>query len=272
MKDIIIIVSLFVLVLNASNNLRNLLLGKDPGKYAVLINAANQTFYQMYNLTLNFRDRYEAMVNDSQKRLRVIVDEYDPLIPPPSPNVTFKVINGKPQLNDILKNLSNLYEINKTNNTDLNSLEIFGNHFNIIEEFKLLSNQIAAGFDYGTVIIYKPTFTVVAQVRYKCFITDRNGVEYGAFEIIQEDKNDKQEVKDVTENWWNKVEKFADKLKTVKDVIQTVGGIVSSAIGIYETCRNTYDKYKTPKDKTNNDALYLKRTSFLFFGSLAALF
>ena len=52
MKDIIIIVSLFVLVLNASNNLRNLLLGKDPVKYAVLIDAANQTFYQMYNLTL----------------------------------------------------------------------------------------------------------------------------------------------------------------------------------------------------------------------------
>jgi L-rhamnose mutarotase len=268
MKDIIIIVSLFVLVLNASNNLRNLLLGKDPVKYAVLIDAANQTFYQMYNLTLNFRDRYEAMVNDSQKRLRVIVDEYDPLIPPSSPNVTFTVLNGKPPLNDILKDLSNLYEIN---DTDLNSMEIFGNYFNIIEEFKLLSNQIAAGFDYGTVIIYKPTFTVVAQVRYKCFITDKDGVEYGSFEIIQEDKNDKQEVKEVTESWWNKVEKFADKLKDVKDVIQTVGGVVSSAIGIFEICKNAYDKYKTPKNETNNDALYLKRTSFIFFGSLAAL-
>ena len=121
MKDIIIIVSLFVLVLNASNNLRNLLLGKDPVKYAVLIDAANQTFYQMYNLTLNFRDRYEAMVNDSQKRLRVIVDEYDPLIPPSSPNVTFTVINGKPQLNDILKDLSNLYEINDTDLKEIRS-------------------------------------------------------------------------------------------------------------------------------------------------------
>ena len=120
------------------------------------------------------------------------------MIPPPSPNVTFTVINGKPQLNDILKDLSNLYEIN---DTDLNSMEIFGNYFNIIEEFKLLSNQIAAGFDYGTVIIYKPTFTVVAQVRYKCFITDKDGVEYGSFEIIQEDKNDKQELKEVTESW-----------------------------------------------------------------------
>ena len=47
---------------------------------------------------------------------------------------------------------------NAFNNTNIESkyiINIFGDKYNIKEEFKILANMIAAGFDYGHVVIYK---------------------------------------------------------------------------------------------------------------------
>ena len=47
---------------------------------------------------------------------------------------------------------------NAFNNTNIESkyiINIFGDKYDIKEEFKILANMIAAGFDYGHVVIYK---------------------------------------------------------------------------------------------------------------------
>ena len=61
-------------------------------------------------------------------------------------NVTFSVINGKPDIQNILEDLEQLD--NKTAIPDPD-LHVYGNIYNIREEFKVLANMIAAGFEYG---------------------------------------------------------------------------------------------------------------------------
>ena len=262
-----IILALFLnFICIKSFNLRNLLLGRDNERYAVLIEAAKKSFYQIYNITIDFRDRYEVIVDDDKKRLRVIVDdEYSPLIPETNSNITFKVVNGEPQLAEILTALKQLDNDAIKSVADIN---IFGNNFNVREEFKNLANMIAAGFDYGEVIIYPLINENTAQVRYKCFITNQAGDEYGSFEIIQEDKNDKSEVNTQKKSWFDKIKGW---IKDSKEVIENVGGVVTAITGIIETCKNTYDKLNPKTDNKTAYASYIKGSSLVIMSSLALL-
>ena len=214
MKLYILLVLIINLVNNKIPNLRNVFerFGRDQSKYEILVKAAQETFYQLYNTTINFANRYDVQINDSIKRIRVYVDEYDPIIPEVEDNTRFEVINGKPKIDDILKELMILDNDTYKNDADL---VIFGNKFNVREEFKLLANKIAAGFDNGAVLIYQIQTDSTYQVRYKCFVCnskcEKEEDVYGAFEIIQEDKNDSKEIVEKSKNWFEKFENVADK-------------------------------------------------------------
>ena len=177
---------LFILILSIIHakipNLRHEKYGRNQPYYEIVAKAANETFYQIYNATINFNNRYDAMLDDSKKRIKVIIDENDPLIPESPNNVTFIVENGKPDIEYILEDLKQLD--NKTAFPDPD-FHVYGNIYNIREEFKVLANMIAAGFDYGAVIIYKLSSLTYAQLRFKCFLANKNeSILYGAFESI----------------------------------------------------------------------------------------
>ena len=111
--------------------------------------------------------------------------------------------------------------------------------------------MIAAGFDYGLVIIYKLSSLTYAQLRYKCFIEDKNGsIVYGAFEIIQEDKNDEKTIETEHKSWW---EKIKDGLEKGKEVIEVVGGIAVAVASIFENGKKIVD-IVTPSDSGSDKA------------------
>ena len=251
MKLIILFILILSLIHAKIPNLRNEKFGRNQPYYEIVAKAANETFYQIYNTTIKFFNRYEAMLDDSKKRIKIIIDEYDPLMPESPDNITFFVENGKPNIKNILEDLKQLD--NKTAIPDPN-LHIFGNIYNIREEIKVLANMIAAGFDYGYVIIYKLSSQSYAQLRYKCFITDKNdSILYGAFEIIQEDKNDEETIQKEHKSWWDKIKNFLEK---GKEVIEVVGGIALAVAGIFENGKKIID-IVTPSDKKTNFSTYL---------------
>ena len=268
MKLYVLLVLIINLVNNKTPNLRNVFerFGRDQSKYEILVKAAQETFYQLYNTTINFANRYDVQINDSIKRIRVYVDEYDPIIPEVEDNTLFEVINGKPKIDNILKELMILDNDTYKNNADL---VIFGNKFNVREEFKLLANKIAAGFDNGAVLIYQIQTDSTYQVRYKCFVCnskcEKEEDVYGAFEIIQEDKNDSKEIVEKSKNWFEKFENVADK--TLK-VLKSIGSIVSAAVSIVDGCKNIHDKIAPNK---TNFSPYLSSFGIILLSSLAIL-
>ena len=66
---------------------------------------------------------------------------------------------------------------------------------NLQEKFKSFTNMISAGYseyEYWNINIYSKKTEFTAQVRFKCFVKSKDGIDYGDFEIIQEDLNDKK--------------------------------------------------------------------------------
>ena len=167
--SLIILLYLINLINSKLPNLKDSKLKRKKTNYTVLTEAARKTFYQIYNISIDFRDRNEVIIDDSKKRLRVYVDEYDPLVPEEN-KISFFVNKGEPLIAEILNNMTNAF-----NNTNIESkyiINIFGDKYDIKEEFKILANMIAAGFDYGHVVIYKKKTGTFYQTRYKCFIID----------------------------------------------------------------------------------------------------
>ena len=114
----------------------------------------------------------------------------------------------------------------------------------ILKKNSKLANMIAAGFDYGHVVIYKKKTETFYQTRYKCFIIDstKKGIDgpiVGAFEIIQEDKDDKDTIEKAHANWWDSIKYF---LKEGKEAIELIGGVVISILGVIEKSREVHDK------------------------------
>ena len=150
--SLIILLYLINLINSKLPNLKDSKLKRKKTNYTALTEAARKTFYQIYNISIDFRDRYEVIIDDSKKRLRVYVDEYDPLVPEEN-KISFFVNKEEPLIAEILNNMTNAF-----NNTNIESkyiINIFGDKYDIKEEFKILANMIAAGFDYGHVVIYK---------------------------------------------------------------------------------------------------------------------
>ena len=81
MKSLIFVLLLFNFVIITCRNLRSLILTRDPEKYKILIEAANKTIYQIYAKKIDFLERNEVIIENSENMLlKVIVDD-DPIFP-----------------------------------------------------------------------------------------------------------------------------------------------------------------------------------------------
>ena len=80
----IVVCFLFLLSLSTITCIkpRNLKLERDPEKYKVLCSVANKTVYQLFNRTIDFKDRYDAYIQQTDIQqtdmmvVKVVVDEY----------------------------------------------------------------------------------------------------------------------------------------------------------------------------------------------------
>lgn len=232
MKYYIFLICLNLLYLNPEYK-RDLKLTKNPIYYKELAQAANETFYQLFDLTIKFKNRTEVIIEDESKLLAIIIDENDPIMPEKY-DISFDVTEGKPLISDILDLIPD--EIMQKNFY----LNAFGLKLDIKEQFKIMANMIASGFEDGKVIIYKKVFTDENfQIRYKCFIKDKESDKYiGAFEIIQQDK-DKGDCKKILESikdWWKLINSF---VKEQEETVQAIANIVASIEGIYKIWKSS---------------------------------
>ena len=168
-----------LLSLSLSKSLRNLKLTRDEGKYKALIEAANKTAYQLYELKdIDFKDRNTYSFED-KKKIYIVIDE-NLTLPTDKKQVNFNISNG----------VVNMPELDYPPELKY-GLEIFGRVCDLQEEFKAIANMIAAGFNNGNVIGYKKdTDKKINQYRLKCIVNSNDGKEQGSFEIVQEDLDD----------------------------------------------------------------------------------
>ena len=93
---------LFFLLIDGGLSLRNLKLGRDEVKYKALCKVAIQTVYQLFNRTIDFQNRYDAYIQQTDMMLvKVVVDEYASY-PNYENQTTFQIKNGRPEIPDML--------------------------------------------------------------------------------------------------------------------------------------------------------------------------
>lgn len=117
------------------------------------------------------------------------------------------------------------------------SFDVYGAH-DLQEELKAFGNMVAAcyaGYENGNVTIYRKETEFTGQGRFLCFVRDQNGQEYGGFEILQEDLNDRKDLV-------AKIDKFLKKLvniaKIIAGIIQIVGELMGTIRGMYKDMNN----------------------------------
>ena len=198
---------LIILSLSFSKSLRNLKLERDEEKYKTLVQAANKTAYQLYELTVDFKDRNTYNFEDKKKKIYIVIDE-NPTLPTEEKQVGFNITNGAVQIPKLVYPPELKY-----------GLEIFGRACDLEEEFRGIANMIAAAYNYGKVIGYKKDTQKVNQFRLKCFVNTAEGKEQGSFEIIQEDLDDLTKIANFFEKWYNKI----------KSILKIVGPDVEAA-------------------------------------------
>ena len=162
-----------------------LLQSKSPN-YFKLTQEANQTFYQLYEIQLDFKERYYIEIDDDTKFLRVIINE----------NLT---ANDESFHTFESKNEEILSDIEIPDNI---SITIFGRTYNLREEFYNILNSI---FHYTDVVMIKfpkenlDKFDTISK--YELHV--KNYI--GSIDVIHEDKDDKVSLEEDLEKFWDSV-------------------------------------------------------------------
>lgn len=220
----LILLSLSLLLVNCEN-LRGLMLTMEPEIYKRLTEAATKAIHQIYNLTLDFGDRIQEGIEDDKKKIQVTV--YDnPIIPTATEQLQFNITNGKVSIPSVL-NLKH-------------RLNLFGQAYNLYDEMEILGTMIANTYKNGYVIVYHRDSEkgVVAHSRFRCFIQE-NGEDYGAFEVVQVDKNDSKTIKE-------KITLFLEILGVVNKGVKGVAELVSTVKGIQKDVKSSSSFLKIP--------------------------
>ena len=101
--------------------------------------------------------------------------------------------------------------------------------FQIINGRPELPDPGYSGYEYGNVTIYRKETEFTAQTRFKCFVKSKGGKDYGAFEIIQEDLNDRDDIKSKIKVFFSKVKNIIGEITpgmtVVTELIATVKSI-----------------------------------------------
>ena len=231
MKFPLFILSLSILLLNCQH-LRKLKLNRDEAKYKVLTEVAKKTVYQLYNRQIDFKDREYALVEDTGKMtVKVVIDEYAEL-PTHENQTTFTIVNGRPNVPDL--------EI-----PDGISFDVYEAK-DLKEEYRIFARMIAAGYsgyENGNVTIYRKETAYTGQGRFLCFVRGKNNEDYGAFEVLQQDENDKKDL-------ISKINKFLDKvkekLKRITGTVRVVSEIIGTFKGIVKDLEGASSYIKIP--------------------------
>ena len=208
------------------------LLGLNADKYIKLTKEANQTFYQLYEIELDFKNRYFIEIDDETKFLRVIVNE----------NITTK--------NEIFntvefKNEKIISEIEIPENI---SITLFGRGYNLREEFFNILNSI---FRFSDVIKIKfpkenlDKFDLISK--YELYVKN----DIGTIDIILEDKDDRISLEEDLEISWNNIKDLLPE-KNIHDT-RLADEFVAVTFGIRRISSNRYEKLVQIANKTFND-------------------
>ena len=107
----------------------------------------------------------------------------------------------------------------------IENLTIFDKTYNIKDQLTVIAQSISAGFSYGNVTVFRKSGETFEILHIKCFVNSNNGEEYGAFEIFTIDKNDKKEIVEKTQSWWDKAKGAIIK---ATEIIKCIGGAISA--------------------------------------------
>ena len=211
-------------------------------RYNKITSAAKESLYQLLNTTIDFEGRYVYAETNGIYELYVLVDEFP--VEPSDIGTSFNVSDGRaifpPNITE-----ANISEIESN---------VFGDQFDVVEEYKIFGSVFAAGIRNGKVIIYKKNTDKVSNIlRFKCFINSQYNEEYGAFEIS---------LKYIEKTGWEKVKgfikKFWDELKSALGEVNEGLKLVSEIAVNINSIKGTIMKIlPTPQNKTKSASSYL---------------
>ena len=211
-------------------------------RYDKITSAAKESLYQLLNTTIDYEGRYVYAETNGIYELYVLVDEFP--VEPSDIGTSFNISDGRaifpPNITE-----ANISEIESN---------VFGDQFDVVEEYKIFGSVFAAGIRNGKVIIYKKNTDKVSNIlRFKCFINSQYNEEYGAFEIS---------LKYIEKTGWEKVKgfikKFWDELKSALGEVNEGLKLVSEIAVNINSIKGTIMKIlPTPQNKTKSASSYL---------------
>lgn len=229
-----IFIDLFLnfLLINGQN-LRNLILTMNAEKLKKLSDIATKTVYQLFETTLDFKGRSFVKYEDEEKKIEVSLYD-DQEIPDVEEQFRFDINNWTPIIPEISMNLSKLY--------------LFGQTFDIKEQYKQMANSIANAIENGFVINYqKDGKDILSSNRFKCFVNDNDGND-GSFEISVADKNDFEILYEAAEGWYeeNKDDPNIKKYKPIASGVLKFIGVVKDIYNNHKKKKNASTFLKIP--------------------------
>lgn len=199
MKSFTFIFIFLNLLICDCQNLRNLLLTMDPKKLEALIAIANKTLFQLFGVTVNLDGRGFGVIDNDNAKIEIALYD-DQEIPIETSKFNFEINNWIPKIPEI-----------KADETKIN---IFGNNYDVKEEYKIIANLFANSIQHGSVITYiKDGDNIVANTRFKCLVNTTDG--NGSFEIAIQDKNDKSKILESIKSFIKGLAKYDEEIKKV---------------------------------------------------------
>ena len=220
-------------------------------RYDKIVKAANNTLYQVFNISLNFQGRYIVNENNDRYLIRVTIDEFPEI--PKDVETYFNITSGRVSMPKI----EFVPDV---------KFELFEQSLDLEKEYKSIANMFAAGIRNGKVYLYKKDIDKkVTEIRFKCFVCSESGDTYGAFEISLEDKNDRKTIEEALEDYWKKLTNIAESvLKKIKYISDFVGGV----IGVKD---DFIKKINPPSSSSDTSSSFNIKLSFIYFISLITL-
>ena len=162
----------------------------------------------------------------TKKKSTVTITEGYVPFPSEQGQIFFKIKDGNPDLTD-LNSLLTKQTIEK--------LPIFNNVYDIKGQLTFIAQSIANGFSNGNVTLYRKSDENVATLRIKCFVNSNKGDVYGSFEIFISDKNDKNEIVEKNQSWWEKAKKY---ITEGSEIIKSIAGAISAVLGVIKDIKS----------------------------------
>lgn len=191
-----------------------------------LVKIANETFYELYNISLDFKGKNMITHNEDIRYYKVLINEY-----PKYDGKNFIdifITNGRVLIDDF----SILSEL---------TFKIFGREYSLREEYLSILNLLAPIIQEGVIRIEKMDIDKFdSQINYKIELMRGKEPSLGGIEIIFEDKDDKNEIENTLNSFW---QTWSDKIPKGYIVdSRLISQFVVTTFGIWHNIQNRYEK------------------------------